>query len=93
MNWNVMLEVVMSLVFFAPLVILLGAFLFVGVLTAFEGVVALARGEAATVPAAPVAANPEVGPIVAAFKGAIAEEARHANENVEKASGSKVGRA
>lgn len=90
MNWNVMLEVVMSLVFFAPLVILLGAFLFVGVLTAFEGVAALVRGEQAPVPAAPVA-NPEVGPIVAAFKGSIQEEARHANEKVENAPASKVG--
>jgi hypothetical protein len=83
MNWNVMLEVVMSAIFFAPLLIIFGAMLFVGALAAFEGVVALARNVALPAGAASPVIENEAGPVVAGFKAAIEEEAEAARENGE----------
>lgn len=76
MDWSYMLKVLMSMIFFAPLLIALVGFAFVGVLVLFEGLVAFAtkRAQVAGAVAAPVSQN-QPGPIVAGLKEAIAEEA------------------
>ena len=43
MDWEIMFEVLMSVLFFFPLVIVLGAFIVVGILVCFEGLVSLVR--------------------------------------------------
>lgn len=82
MNWDLMIEVVMSMVFFAPLLIALGVFLFMGVLVLFEGAVALGgkyQRQGAT--RAPAAA---AGPMALGLEEAIDEEVKAAKEPAEK---------
>ncbi len=73
MNWNVMLNVVMSALFFAPLLIALAAFLFIGGLMAIEGLATLVGRRAAELDA--TVAPPVAGPVVEGLKNAIATDA------------------
>lgn len=75
MNWDTMLGVVMSGIFFAPLLLALGFFLLVGVMTAFEATIAFA-GKMAAEDQLPAAA--EAGPIAARLNEAVEAEANAA---------------
>lgn len=83
MNWDTMLGVVMSGIFFAPLLLALGFFLLVGVMTAFEATVAFA-GKMAAEDKLPAAA-PEAGPIAARLNEAVEAEANAAGSAEEAA--------
>lgn len=76
MNWDTMLKVVMSMIFFAPLLMALAFFLLLGVLMLFEGLTAFARRDLTEINAiAKTTAAPRTGPIVAALEEAIGDEA------------------
>ena len=85
MDWNTMTSVLMSAIFFAPLLLALGFFLFVGALVLFEGAVAFA-GRYATetkIPEAEVDIS-EVGPIAAGLEESVREEVEAGEEKAKK---------
>ncbi|MBS1148860.1 MAG: hypothetical protein H6Q89_558 [Myxococcaceae bacterium] len=79
MNWDLMMNVVMSMMFFAPLLIALGLFLFMGVLVAFEGAVALGGKLGANERAARHAQPEPMGPIAEGLEEAVKDEVAQAN--------------
>lgn len=81
MNADTMLSVLLSSLFFAPLLIGLVFFLFIGVLVAFEGVLSLAGAYAAqSARPTPQAAAERTGPIGAELQDAVREEVVSAQE-------------
>lgn len=91
MNWDTMLKVVMSMIFFAPLLIALVAFLVVGVLVAFEGIAALATKNAGVASPAKAASETAPGPIVAGLDEAISQEGQGRTAQSAKNADSKAG--
>lgn len=90
MDTKVMMSVLMSMIFFAPLLIALTFFLFVGVLVVFEGAVAfVGRHEQTSKTASEAPASTEVGPIVAGLEAAIQEEANLRNVTTKRTTGNK----
>ena len=76
MNTKMMLDVGMSALFFAPLLVALSFFLIVGVLVLFEGAVAFAAKTAKETEAVATPAT-GTGPIVAGLMDAVSAENRN----------------
>ncbi|MBS1153997.1 MAG: hypothetical protein H6Q89_5695 [Myxococcaceae bacterium] len=92
MNWDLMMNVVMSMMFFAPLLLALGFFVFMGVLVAFEGAVAFASKLGASEQLAYAPAAP-MGPIAAGLQEAVRDEVAEQNAPAAEAPRAANGRA
>ena len=72
MDWKIMVEVCMSILFFAPLLIAFTAFLFIGAAILFEWVAQIARGAESLTEKVAGTSTP-AGPIVSGLKASIEE--------------------
>ncbi len=87
MDGKTMLSVLMSMIFFAPLLVATAFFLFVGLLVAFEGAVSFAGKHALEVAGETASPAPAPGPIVAGLDDAIRDEAARAKAEPKRPTG------
>lgn len=83
MDWKVMVEVCMGIIFFAPLLIALLGFLFIGAMMVFEGIAQIAMASE-MVQEKVVDAQKHDGPIVSGLKESIEDESNHTSKKIAK---------